>query len=106
MWILKISNEFKGRGISLINLESLKILDHLKENFNKGDESIPLKLQNLLEKYIPNKLKLISRSLYVTSEYYLHKFIENGGSIEPCISLNFRSYAIIGFISPSKEEDL
>lgn len=110
IWIFKIDNEIKTRGIATLHLDKIKQIQELKKeriytnnsnvnvNIIKPDNNIDKNFNNLLltkEKFEENiyyilksilnkKLDILNKNIYNSGEDYFNEFISKGGVIEAC----------------------
>ena len=98
IWIFKINNEDKGRGIAYINIEKISFIQDLKRDKFTNDnftiemfqEALYFQFKNILTKNI----KFAYDNFYDNWNDYLKKFLDNKGIIESCPTKNLEG--IIG----------
>jgi len=81
-WIFKIDDEFNGRGHASINVESIKTIIELRKKKVEMTESIIRKLEEVMKKVLPKKMKIAMPSLFRSFEHYMTAFCKSGGVIE------------------------
>ena len=81
-WIFKIDDEFNGRGHASLNVESIKTIIELRKKKVEMTESIVRKLEEVMKKVLPKKMKIAMPSLFRTFEVYMAAFCKSGGVIE------------------------
>lgn len=57
-WIFKIDDEFNGRGHASLNVESVKTIMELRKKKVEMTESIVRKLEEVMRKVLPKKVKI------------------------------------------------
>lgn len=70
-WIFKIDDEFNGRGHASLNVESVKTIMELRKKKVEMTESIVRKLEEVMKKVLPKKVKIAQHSLYRTYDSYI-----------------------------------
>lgn len=70
-WIFKIDDEFNGRGHASLNVESVKTIMELRKKKVEMTESIVRKLEDVITKILPKKVKIAQQSLFRTFEQYM-----------------------------------
>jgi IQ domain-containing protein H len=58
-WVFKIDEEFNGRGIATLNLETVKIINQLRENKGIPRENAIISIEEILSNVNNNTLNLI-----------------------------------------------
>ena len=82
IWIFKIDDEFNGRGHASLSVDSIKTVIELRKRKVQMTEAISKKLEEVIIKVLPKKVKIAQNSLYKSWESYIQKFCEIGGVIE------------------------
>lgn len=103
-WIFKIDDEFNGRGHASINVETIKTILELRKKKVEMTESIVRKLQEVIRKVLPKKIKIAQPNLYRSYEAFMEKFCKTGGVIEAapaCSPSKVSSPSISFFIEPN-----
>ncbi|KRX06754.1 Protein kinase-like domain [Pseudocohnilembus persalinus] len=82
-WVFKIDNEFAGRGIAYLNVDSIKgfteIVSTMKE---ENKDAIILNIKQKIGNQLSYKLKLAMPNLFRGFKDYIAQFCKNGGVIE------------------------
>ena len=108
-WIFKIDNEFMGRGHASLNVETIKTIIELRKKKVDMTESIIKKLQDVITKILPKKVKIAMPSLFKTFDSYMEKFCKHGGVIEAaplCPASKVSSPSIAFMIEPDGEIEI
>ena len=102
-WIFKIDDEFNGRGHASLNVESVKTIMELRKKKVEMTESIVRKLEEVMRKVLPKKIKIAQPSLYRNYEMYITQFCKVGGVIEAaplCSAAQVSSPSVSFMIEP------
>lgn len=89
MWILKIDNEFNGRGHASLDISSSKLIKNYRKIGQELMEDTQEELYNYLLNILPKKIKIAMPAIYPTWKEYLKEFTRVGGVIEACPSAPF-----------------
>ena len=81
-WILKIDNEFGGRGHASVDISGSKLVKQLRKAGNELTEQVQEELYNYLNLVLPKKIKIAVPAIYPTWKDYLKEFTRVGGVIE------------------------
>jgi IQ domain-containing protein H len=79
-WVFKIDDEFNGRGIAILNLDSVKALTVLRKK--PQSEQLADQIVAILSKCIHKKAIIPQRALYRDWAEYVQAFCRGGGIIE------------------------
>lgn len=80
-WIFKIDNEFNSWGHASLNVDGIKIVVDLWKKPLEITEKLIDRTIDILEKALPNKVKIAMPHLFTWDEY-LKAFLQHGGIIE------------------------
>jgi hypothetical protein len=81
-WIFKIDDEFNGRGHASLNVEGVKTIMELRKKKVEMTQSIVQKLEEVMKKVLPKKIKFAQPSLFRNYDEYMKQFCKIGGVIE------------------------
>lgn len=82
MWIFKIDDEFGGRGHASLDVEQVRTVVELRKKKVEMTEAVISRLQEVISKILPRKVKLAMPTLFKNWESYLEEFCKVGGVIE------------------------
>ena len=85
-WILKIDDEFQGRGIAYINIDSIVPLYEVLHKSTVIDHHLILAIKNILTASLKSKLIMVMPTLYRDYKEFLMHFNRRGGILEAGIS--------------------
>ena len=108
-WIFKIDDEFNGRGHAYLAVDSIKTVMELRKRKVQITPAIQEKLQEVIEKTLPKKVKMAMPSLYRDWDSYIERYCQVGGVIEatPLCSPAYLSMPSIAFfIEPNGEQKI
>ncbi|EAS06221.3 IQ calmodulin-binding motif protein (macronuclear) [Tetrahymena thermophila SB210] len=109
-WVLKIDDEFQGRGLAYYNVDSINQLSDLLKQYSEVTEEIIQKIKQIVSKTLASKVKIAMPTLYKDYKEYLSCFLRRGGIIEAYpVLLNrtvISSPSLSFFIEPSGEVSL
>ena len=87
-WLIKIDNEFNGRGLACIDTRRLRCLE--EERTTSDIATLREKIYLELKDYIGKRVKIISQAVYPEWSLFIKAFNESGGVVEAvpqeCIS--------------------
>ena len=105
-WILKIDDEFNGRGHASFTIDHVKYVQDLRKKRAEITDEVIEKLIEVVQRLLPKKVRIGTPKLYETWQEYLHDFCKVGGVIEAapsCLSVKVGSPSVSFFIEPSGE---
>jgi hypothetical protein len=82
VWIFKIDDEFGGRGHASLDVEQVRTVVELRKKKVEMTEAVISRLQEVISKILPRKVKLAMPTLFKNWESYLEEFCKVGGVIE------------------------
>eukprot|EP00340_Litonotus_pictus_P012515 CAMPEP_0170539182 /NCGR_PEP_ID=MMETSP0209-20121228/103769_1 /TAXON_ID=665100 ORGANISM="Litonotus pictus, Strain P1" /NCGR_SAMPLE_ID=MMETSP0209 /ASSEMBLY_ACC=CAM_ASM_000301 /LENGTH=383 /DNA_ID=CAMNT_0010841043 /DNA_START=304 /DNA_END=1456 /DNA_ORIENTATION=- len=107
VWILKIDNEFAGRGTAYFQINRSKHLVDLKKDRQMGNvepDKYETLVEGILRSTLHKKMEVVSKNIYKSGEEFISELIKSGGIIEACptflLSGIIGSPAISFFIEP------
>jgi len=74
VWVFKIDDEFNGRGHASLNVEAVKTVMELRKKKVEMTESIIRKLEDVIKKILPKKVKIAQPTLYKNWSSYIEQF--------------------------------
>ena len=98
-----------GRGHASLNVDSIKTIIELRKKKVEMTESIIRKLQDVISKILPKKVKIAMPSLFRSFDAYMEKFCKHGGVIEAaplCAPSKVSSPSIAFMIEPDGEIEI
>ena len=108
-WIFKIDDEFNGRGHASLAVDSIKTVIELRKRKVLITPAIQQKLQEVIEKTLPKKVKMAMPSLYRSWDQYFERFCQVGGVIEAtplCSPAHLSMPSVAFFIEPNGEQKM
>lgn len=103
-WFIKIDNEFEGRGLAWLNLESIKQLVDVRKGVQEIAEQNHETIKDALLALLPHKLKIAQRGLYRNYYEFVRAFKERGGVIEAAPnapSSEVHGFGVSFFLAPN-----
>ena len=82
VWIFKIDDEFGGRGHASLDVEQVRTVVELRRKKVEMTEAVILRLQEVITKILPRKVKIAQPTLYRNWDMYMQEFTKCGGVIE------------------------
>ncbi len=108
-WIFKIDDEVNGRGHASINVETMKTIVELRKRKVEMTDAVIEKIQEVLTKLLPKKVKIAQPSLFRSFDEYMEHFCRVGGVIEAapmCPPNTLASPSIAFFVEPDGNIEL
>lgn len=100
-----MDDEFQGRGHASLNVESIRTVNELRKKKVEMTEGVISRLQEVLAKVLPKKVKIAQPSLYKNFDAFMKEFCKTGGVIEAapmtCQLAEVKSPSVSFFIEPS-----
>jgi hypothetical protein len=82
VWLFKMDDEYGARGHASLNVENIKTIMELRKKKLEISEAIIARMQMVIAKVLPKRVKLAMPTLYSGWEHYLTEFCRRGGVIE------------------------
>ena len=82
VWLFKIDDEYNARGHASLNVEQVRTIMELRKKKVEMTEGVITRLQQVLSKVLPKKIKLAQPTLYQSYDHYMDQFCKKGGVIE------------------------
>jgi len=108
-WIFKIDDEVNGRGHASINVETMKTIVELRKRKIEMTDAVIEKIQEVLTKLLPKKVKIAQPTLFRNFDEYMDHFCRVGGVIEAapmCPPNTLASPSIAFFVEPDGNVEL
>lgn len=87
IWILKIDNEFSGRGTAFFQINHSKHLVDLKKDRQSGSidsDKYEMMVENILRSILHKKMEIVCKNVYRSGEEFINELVKRGGIIEAC----------------------
>lgn len=103
-WIFKMDNEYDGRGHASLKVDQVRTILELRKKKVEMTEPVTKRLQEVVARILPKKVKIAQPTLYRNWEEYMEGFCKDGGVIEaapPLFNVNqVMSPSVSFFIEP------
>jgi hypothetical protein len=108
-WLFKVDDEVNGRGHASLTVDSVKTIMELRKRKVEMTEAVIEKIQEVVQKVLPKKVKIAQNNLFRNFDEYLDHFCRVGGVIEAapmCPPNTLASPSIAFFVEPDGNVEL
>ena len=81
-WLFKIDDEFSGRGVAYLNIQSIPQLHEILRIYENFDQNQIHQIKNILQNALRYKISIVQPTLYRDYREFITHFIKRGGIIE------------------------